>query len=1035
MQYVPPVSDRTALVCASAATLLGALGLLGWLTPWRALASLDPASVPMAPSTALVLLLLSGALILEARRRSIRATTEVSLLVSFISLVQLARFAAGLPPILDAFLVGDPAAFGGVPTGRISPLTAFGLLLASLSLLCIGLSSRRGALGIAGGGLALGVCVLGSVVTLGYLYGTPLLYGGSVVPMAFSTALAMGCLGLALVGLSPRDSGPLRPFTGSSARAMLLRAFLPVGPVVLVVDLLIDQINLSSALAAAVTGLVSAIVVSGIVTYTARGVGRELEHSRRDADRLAALVRSSSDAIYAKSLDGTIVAWNASAERLFGYTQAEALGRSAKMLVPPGSGDEWANILERIGNDGRIDHKETDRERKDGSHVLVALSESPLRDASGRVVGVSVIARNVSEQRRAEKALLESEAKLRAFFESSLVGIVFGDVHGSIEDANEEFLRIVGYTRDDLRTGLRWNALTPAEFMPLNSARVAEARQRGACEPYEKQYIRKDGRRVWALVGYIFLGPERQQSVAFVLDIDARRQAEDLLRKSDERFAKVFHSSLIAIGIAEVSTGRFIDVNGRCADLFGYTRDEMVGHTVFELGLWANPADRDRLVAGSSSQSASSGEVALRQKSGEIRHALLSMEAMTLAGIAEPLNMVVLVDMTEHRRLESQLLQAQKMEAIGRLAAGVAHDFNNSLGVILGYTELLMRKASEAQRAKLEQIVKVTERASRLTHQLLAFSRKEIVDPKVLDLNALLSDLEKMLVRLIGEDVDLVIVPGVDLGQVKADPGQLEQVVMNLCVNARDAMPDGGLLRIETANIEVDAGHAAGPELMAPGPYVMLAVRDAGCGIEKEILPNIFEPFFTTKERGKGTGLGLAMVYGIARQAGGYVGVDSEVGRGTTFKIYLPRIDEPVVRVAPEGSMPAKGWETILLVEDEEPLREITREILEEHGYRVIEATGASAAVDIARRLPEHIHLLVTDVVMPGMNGRALAESLVAARPGLKVLYMSGYTDDVIAQRGVLESGTHLLEKPFTALALLQRVRKTLEEQAAGANA
>jgi PAS domain S-box-containing protein len=321
--------------------------------------------------------------------------------------------------------------------------------------------------------------------------------------------------------------------------------------------------------------------------------------------------------------------------------------------------------------------------------------------------------------------------------------------------------------------------------------------------------------------------------------------------------------------------------------------------------------------------------------------------------------------------------------------------------VILGYTELLLRQAGDGQRGKLEQILKATTRATGLTRQLLAFSRKQIVDPKVLDINALLSDLETMVGRLIGEDIDLAIVPGVDLGQVKADPGQLEQVVMNLCVNARDAMPDGGMLRIETANAEVDVGQATRNEPMAAGRYVMLAVSDTGCGIREEMLPQIFEPFFTTKEEGKGTGLGLAMVYGTVKQAGGYVWVYSEVGRGTTFQVYLPRIDEPaeapLVQVTP---MPSKGWETILLVEDEGPLRAIAREILEEQGYRVLEADGPENAIETARLHPDPIHLVLTDVVMPGMNGRTLTEKLVAARPEIKVLYMSGYTDDVIAHSG-----------------------------------
>jgi len=366
----------------------------------------------------------------------------------------------------------------------------------------------------------------------------------------------------------------------------------------------------------------------------------------------------------------------------------------------------------------------------------------------------------------------------------------------------------------------------------------------------------------------------------------------------------------------------------------------------------------------------------------------------------------------------------------------VAHDFNNSLGVILGYTELLMREAAEPQRVKLAHILNATQRASALTRQLLAFSRKQIVNPKVLDLNVLLSDLQTMLSRLIGEDIDIAILPAADLGQVKADAGQLEQAVMNLCVNARDAMPDGGLLRIETSNAELDAGKTILDEPISAGRYVMVAVSDTGCGIPRAILGKVFEPFFTTKEEGKGTGLGLAMVYGIVRQAGGYVGVYSEVGQGTTFKIYLPRTDEPIESLpVPEGPMPSRGWETILLVEDEGSLRAIAREILEAHGYRVIEAAGPTEAVEIAERHAEEIHLLVTDVVMPGTNGRVLARKLVATRPTLRVLYMSGYTDDVIAHSGVLESGTLLLEKPFTARALLARVRTALGPAGMGASA
>jgi two-component system, cell cycle sensor histidine kinase and response regulator CckA len=650
------------------------------------------------------------------------------------------------------------------------------------------------------------------------------------------------------------------------------------------------------------------------------------------------------------------------------------------------------------------------------------------------VAGVPVIAPDVSPLGLAEQALLDSRARLRALFESDLVGIIFGDVRGGIQEANDKFLSIVGYSRDDLRAGLRWSELTAPEFQELNQARVAEAHARGACAPYEKQYIRKDGTRVWALVGYAFLEPDREQSVAFVLDIGARKVAEDELRRADERFAKLFHSSMLAVAIAEAESGRFIDVNERCAEFLGYAPEEMIGRTVHELGLWSDPAERARLIAAiSTGACVSNQEVAFRRKSGEVRPALISIEGITLTGISKPLDMVIMVDITERKRLETQSLHAQKMEAIGRLAGGVAHDFNNSLGVILGYTELLMREAEGVQKGKLEQILKATHRASGLTRQLLAFSRKQTVDPKVLDLNALLSDLDRMLARLIGEDIDLVIVPGADLGRVRADPGQVEQVVMNLCLNARDAMLEGGILRIETANAELDAGHAARHEPMAAGPYVMLSVGDTGCGIEKPMLSKIFEPFFTTKEPGKGTGLGLALAYGMVKQAGGNLWVYSEPGHGSVFKIYLPRVDEAgLTTQAPPSAMPSKGWETVLLVEDEGTLRALAREILEGHGYVVLEAADANQALQVARRHPGTIHLLFTDVVMPGMNGRALAESLRAERPGVRVLYTSGYTDDVIAQSGVRGSDNHFLEKPFTAVALLEHVRKALGDLGEG---
>jgi two-component system, cell cycle sensor histidine kinase and response regulator CckA len=383
----------------------------------------------------------------------------------------------------------------------------------------------------------------------------------------------------------------------------------------------------------------------------------------------------------------------------------------------------------------------------------------------------------------------------------------------------------------------------------------------------------------------------------------------------------------------------------------------------------------------------------------------------------------------ERKKLEQQLRQAQKMEAVGRLAGGIAHDFNNLLGVIIGYSELLEERLGQNDplRPKAEQIKKAGQRAASLTRQLLAFSRQQMFEPKVLDLNAVVADALNMLQRLIGEDIELVTVPAPELGRIKADQGQIEQIIMNLAVNARDAMPEGGKLTITTVNAELDEVYAR-QHPVVPGSYVMLAVSDTGCGMDQETQAHIFEPFFTTKEKGKGTGLGLATVYGVVKQSGGYIWVYSEPGLGSTFKIYLPRIEDTVTASDPGkgGQETARGWETVLLVEDEQSLRELAHELLEDDGYTVLEAANGADAIRVAEQHQGPIHLLMTDVVMPGIDGRKLAGRMTRSYPELKVLYMSGYTDDAIVHHGVLDPGIALLQKPFTRATLTRKLREAL---------
>src|SRR5437660_2828347 len=391
---------------------------------------------------------------------------------------------------------------------------------------------------------------------------------------------------------------------------------------------------------------------------------------------------------------------------------------------------------------------------------------------------------------------------------------------------------------------------------------------------------------------------------------------------------------------------------------------------------------------------------------------------------------VIAEDVTEKRVLEDQFRQAQKMEAVGRLAGGVAHDFNNLLLVISGYTEVLLEQLdpNSPLHQKAEAIQQAADRATTLTRQLLAFSRKQLLELKVVDLNTIVSDMDRLLSPLIGENIELMTRLAAGVGRTRADAGQIEQVLMNLVVNAKDAISNGGKISIQTANVHLDDSYRREHKYINPGPYVMISVTDTGLGMDKETQSRIFEPFFTTKEKGKGTGLGLSTVYGIVKQSGGYVFAQSEVGQGTTFRIYLPQVEGAADTIGPAktASTETGGSETVLLVEDEESVRQLVRETLESKGYTVMEAENGEEGLKIAESHNGPIHMMITDVVMPGISGRELAKRLMQVRPETKVLYLSGYTEDAIVHQGVLETGTAFLQKPFTLQTLSRKVREVL---------
>ena len=508
-------------------------------------------------------------------------------------------------------------------------------------------------------------------------------------------------------------------------------------------------------------------------------------------------------------------------------------------------------------------------------------------------------------------------------------------------------------------------------------------------------------------------------------------QGRAMLRATEASFATLVEHA--PVGIYRSSPeGRFLSVNAAVVRMLGYESAADVLGLDMARDVYADAAERQRLVERDtySDRQYDSVEATWKRRDGRLLTVQLSVRAVRNgAGQVEYYETFVR-DVTDQRRLQQQVLQSQKMEAVGRLAGGIAHDFNNLLTVITSYSDLLLEDLApgDAKRDDLEQVRKAADGAAALTRQLLAFSRQQVVEPRVVSLNTVVEGLQKILRRVIGEDIELTTTLAPDLGAVRADVGQLEQVLMNLAVNARDAMPTGGRLTVETANVEHDPDYARDREAAAVRQFAMLAVSDTGCGMDEATKARIFEPFFTTKEPGKGTGLGLATVYGIVKQAGGFIWVYSEPGQGTSFKSYLPEVDATGERTtAVAGARAPRGTETVLLVEDAAGVRAVTKQVLERQGYVVLEAPDGEAALQLAHRHRGPIHLLLTDVVMPRVSGRELAERLTQVRPDMKVLYASGYTDDSVVRHGILELGTAYLQKPFSPESLARKVRDVLD--------
>jgi len=652
-----------------------------------------------------------------------------------------------------------------------------------------------------------------------------------------------------------------------------------------------------------------------------------------------------------------------------------------------------------------------------------------------------------TEHSEAAVALRESEEKYRSLFNQSTEAIYLHDLDGHILDVNEAACVQSGYSREELLNRTVFDGQVEVSATNLPKAAILRAWREwepGEQHVFEAEHQRKDGTvyPVDVSAGTIRYG-ETVRILAIVKDITERRQAAGALRDSEEKYRTLVENAQQGVVIAQADPVRLRFANPAMCKITGYEEVDLLAMDARQLPVLIHPDDRLRFFDNFKKRIAGKDvphqdEYRIVRKDGTERW--VSLYSSLINYLGEKATLTTFVDITERKhaeeqreRLEGQLLQAQKMEAVGRLAGGVAHDFNNLLMGIMNYAELCRDNIAtdHPSRRWLDEITREAERSANLTRQLLAFARKQTVTPQVLDVNDAVSGMVSMLHRLIGEDIDLIWKPGARCGFVNIDPGQLDQVLANLCINARDAISGAGKLTIETESATIDQEYCAEQPEASPGDYVLLAVSDDGRGMDVETLQSAFEPFFTTKGVGEGTGLGLATVYGIVRQNGGFVNVYSELGHGTTFRIYLPTVTESP-NPANEEDEPVsnlEGDETILLVEDEPSIRKTLGMLLERFGYDVLSAEAPGLSLQIAADHPGPIHLLITDVVMPGMSGRDLAERLLDSNPSMKVLYMSGYTANVIAHQGILDEGVHFLSKPISSDELMRTVRLLLDSQ------
>ena len=916
------------LICAAAVLVIALLGLAGYLPGMKMLGSIREGYVPMAPATAACFIVTGIVMFFLTAERLSSPVSSILFFLNFavilFAVLEVAGFIAGADLNFEEALVPAAGFVNGFPAARMSPVTGFSFFLSSSAAFCILLQRKKPVqdkvLEYIEGWLGLALLLLSYAFFLGYINGTPFLYGSKeTIPMALTTTIGFMFSSLFLVTVK-KDAFPLNLFTGSSTRSYLLRFILPLTVLPLssgeiLYHYLLEVVKVNPAVMQ--TGFV--VLVTALIGFTATMVSRHI------------------------------------------------------------------------------------------SSVL---------DSQNEVI------------RQTSRALGKSEKQYRTLFETMRQGVVYQNHRGEVLSANPAVKSILGLSLDQIQgrrslpegwhiVNIQKKPLPEEEYPPmvaLSTGNAVEDSVLGVFNPASENYT-------WVVVSsiplFLDMHDRPYQVFSTFLDITERKKSEDALKESEEKFKSLFHNHAAVKLIIDTDDGNIADANEAAVLFYGWSREELCKMKISQINTLSPEKLKEAIEKALNSKN-TVFEFSHRKADGTVVDVEVFSSKINIGG-KEYLHSII-HDITERKKFEKQFLHIQKMESVGRLAGGVAHDFNNIITVIQNYSEMAMKELGMENPVyeDLKEIYDAAMRSSRITKQLLAFARKQEIKPCRLALNVTIENMLKMLSRLIGEEIELEWKPGQGLWEIIADPSQIDQVLANLCVNARDAIAGVGKVIIETENAVLEENYAALHPGFAAGEYVLLSVSDDGCGMDRETVSQIFEPFYTTKKAGEGTGLGLSTVYGIVRQNNGFINVSSEPGKGTTFKIYLPRSSGAAATADREpGKTDIKGnGETILVVEDEAAILAVAKKILINHGYNVIGTTSPITALELAKEHGCTIKLLLTDVVMPEMNGRELALKLSEICPEMKILYMSGYTENETSKKGMPVDGINYIQKPFSSESL-----------------